>query len=145
MGQIFREGVRQWLRTFLILGIPVETGAAKAALAPIGRYLNRVAGLAINPKRKPYYSKLYDAVQSPSLGELLSTFSIKDDRSNPLGFVYEFNWSTELIHWFQADHYNGKFEPGEDILPVAEDELEQYVLAKIDERLPDISDFIFKV
>lgn len=142
VGQIFRESIRDWLRVILEVGVPVETGMAKAALEPVGRFLNRVGGLQINPTRKPYYSKLEGGVQSPDLGREKSSFNVRDDKSHPLTFIYTFEWSTSVLHWYFAQFYNGARPAGEEILPEAAQKFDQVFAGRLQQRLPHFWNFI---
>lgn len=146
MGQIVREAAREWLRTMLEQGVaPVETGMAKAALVPVGRILRNVGGLGISPTRKPYFSKLEGGTQDIGFGESKTSVTIRDDKSNPLTFVYEFEWTTEVLHYWLRQYYNGPAIPGEDALPQAEDAFLQHVNATLARRLPHFADFILPV
>ena len=51
LGIVLHNGAKIWLREWIKLGIPVETGMAKAALQPLGKFL-RVA-VDIRPTRNP--------------------------------------------------------------------------------------------
>ena len=142
MGQLFRESAREWLRAWLKLGIPVETGMAKASLVPLGRFLHGVGGLKIEPNRKPYYSKLERGVQSPELGEHKSYFDIQDDKSNPMRFVYLFEWYTETKHYFLSRYYKGQFVSGQAAITIAEQAFMNHFNSTLSRRLPKLDDFL---
>ena len=143
MGQIVREAAREWLRTILEKNIPVETGMAKAALVPVGRFLNRVGGLDISPTRQPYKSKLEGGTVSIAFGIAKSSFVLDDDKSTPLSFVYNFEWSTSVLHyWLQQFYKQGT--PGEAHLPDAEEAFHAYVAEAIERRIPHYADFILE-
>lgn len=146
LGQIIREAAREWLREMLSLGIPVETGMAKATLVPLGRFLNNVGGLQINPTRKPYYSKLEGSIQSVENGmsEGAQDFHIRDDHSDPLSFVYEFEWSTTILHYWLAEFYNGKAIVGEGAVKIAEYKMRKYIASSVKKRLPTLAKYIRK-
>lgn len=143
MSQIIRESAREWLRTILVIGVPVETGMAKAALVPLGRFLKSVAGLGITPRRKPYYSKIEEGVQSIALGEARGqSFTIQDDKSHPLSFVYMFEWTPEVVHWYWKEFYNGSSMSGEEALDQADFAFLTYYEAAVARRLPDLVEYI---
>ena len=139
MGQILRESARVWLRTIITGGVPVETGMAKATLVPLGRFLNNVGGLAINPSRRPYYSKLEGTVASPSAGEEKSEFNLKMDDGT---FIYEFSWSTEVLHYWLSQFYGGKATPGEELLDRADEAFYVNFFNTVGQRLPDVIEYI---
>lgn len=91
-GQIIREGAREWLRA-VIKRVPVQTGAARSTLIPLSRVLREP--FAVTPVRK------WDR---RALGESKNTFTVKDDRTNPMSFVYEFSWSSDLV-WYEINEY----------------------------------------
>ena len=136
--QAMREAAREWLREWLKLGVPVETGMAKAAFKPLGRFL-RVA-VPISPTRKPYFSQLEGVEQSIDSGEDKSDFFLDTE-----GGVYTFYWETDILHYFHAEYYNGNYPPGEDVLVEAEKSFlihMNYTLAK---RLPQWAQTLFEV
>lgn len=141
MSQILRESAREWLRSILKNGVPVETGMAKAAIEPLGRYLNKVSNLKITPTRAPYYTKLEGGVQSPEFGRQKSSFRLVDDKSNPLTFIYTFEWETNVLHWWLAEHYSGS-PAGEELLQEAEEAFFDYMSDAIARRLPQYADFL---
>lgn len=140
IGQIFREAAREWLRAFLLEGVPVETGMAKAGLQPLGRFL-RVA-VPISPKRKPYYSKLEGGRQSIGLGHDKSRFFLKDDRTNPLEFVHEFEWSSEILHYYLKEFYNGTSQAGEEAIVSAETAFIAHLEDALVRRLPKLEEYV---
>lgn len=147
MGQIIREAAREWLRTILINGVPVETGMAKATFQPLGRFLSNVnvnGGLAISPTRKPYYSKLEGTTQDIASGNQKQEFYVHDDKSHPQRFIYEFYWATDVLHWFLERYYNGAAIPGEYSIEMANEAMEAYVVSALERRLPRLYEFLFK-
>lgn len=95
MGQMIREAAREWLRAVLMSvpargGFPVWSGAAKSTLVPLGRFLR--INVPVHPDTK--------APDRRALGEASQTFHIRDDKSDPMSFVYEFEWSTDLLHYY---------------------------------------------
>lgn len=142
IGQIIRESARQWLRSMLTSGIPVETGMAKAALVPLGRFLNNVGGLSIAPTRKSYYSKLEGGRQTIGFGEQKQDFKIRDDKSNPLSFLYEFEWSTTIAHFYLEQFYNGTAQSPQVSIIAADNAFERHMFNALEKRLPGLDDFI---
>ena len=114
LGQTIREAARQWLRAWLAEGVPVETGMAKGTLRPLGRFLR--VSVSIKPVRKPYFSVLEGVVQKISSGEEKSEFQIRDDKSDPGSFIYEFHWATEVLHYMEREFYNGSAMVGRAVL-----------------------------
>lgn len=134
LGQIIRESARQWLRTWLSLGVPVETGMAKATLQPLGRFLR--VRVNVRARRKPYFSKLEGTQQSPASGETAQDFKITDDKSNPRSFMYGFEWSTSVLHYMLREFYRGAAVPGEDAIEEALKAFENHLVTTIERRLP---------
>ena len=141
LGQIIREAARKWLRSILTKGVPVETGMAKGSLAPLGRFLKNVGGLGISPTRPPYSNKL-DGLHTVQRGEELSDFRIRDDKSNPLTFIYDFEWSTSVLHYYQKKYYKGKFLSGEESIPEANAVFDAFIVEALNRRLPNLVDYI---
>lgn len=101
LGKIIREAAREWLRAVIKAvpsrgGFPVLTGMAKSTLKPLSRFL-RVAIGSTSPQ-PGFKSRESD-------GEKLSRFKITDDKSNPGSFVYEFEWSNEVLHYYLNEYY----------------------------------------
>lgn len=142
LGQIIREAAREWLRA-LVVEVPVQTGMAKGALQPLGRFL-RVA-VPIRPIRKPYYSHLEGGEQTISFGAEKTEFVIKDDKSNGGSFIYEFSWSTDVLHYWLSQYYRGKALPGDIAIQKADDAFLQHVQSTIDRRLPAILESLIEV
>ena len=140
LGQIIREAAREWLRSVLKNNPPVETGMAKSTLVPLGRFLNKVGNLGFTPQRKPYFTK-FEGEISPEAGEEKSKFYLRDDRSHPLSFVYEFEWSTDVLHYWIREFYNGS-PAGEELLDEAEQNFLDHIERTIDKRLPHYADFL---
>jgi hypothetical protein len=147
---VWRDGIRVWLRHILLGGIPVETGMAKAALVPLGRFIGAAivdgrttagAPLSITPTRKPYTSKL-DGLQSIATGEKKQSFSIQDDKSAPMTFLYSFEWSTEILHWYLSEYYRGKAKAGEELIAEADEKFMNHVQQRLQERLPKLADYL---
>jgi len=135
LGQTIREAARKWLRAWLAEGVPVETGMAKGTLRPLGRFLR--VSVNIRPIRKPYYSHLEETIQDVGAGEAKSEFEIKDDKSDPGSFIYEFQWSTTVLHYMEHEFYNGAAMVGRDALNnPATDAFFAQVDRAIERRLP---------
>ena len=140
LGQIIREAAREWLRYIILQNVPVDTGMAKSTLVPLGRFLNNVGGLGFTPKRKPYFN--FDEGEiSPEAGERKSEFFLRDDKSTPLSFIYEFEWSTDVLHYWLQEFYNGT-PPGSAHLPGAENAFFAHIEETIDSRLPHYADYL---
>lgn len=142
LGQVVREAAREWIRAWLLEGIPVETGMAKATLQPISRYLKNVFTEGINPTRKPYFSQLEGVEQSISSGHDKTSFTVQDDKTHPLFFIYEYAWSTEVLHYFHKEFYNGSATVGEDAIKIAEAAYIAHVEATIAHRLPKLVEYM---
>lgn len=112
MGIILRNAIREWLRVvtttirrapYTVGGdnFPVQTGAAKAALKPLARIVRHALALGHAPKRPNHISK----------GQASSSFTIRDDKSDPFSFIYRFEWSTDLVQWVinESNTMNYKF------------------------------------
>lgn len=129
MGQIIREAAREWLRAILVSvpsrgGFPVETGAAKSTLQPLGRFL-RVA-VPINPtKRANDHEHRWGAGQ----------FEITSKN-----FEYEFRWSTDLLHYYLNEFFSISTVASSpwNTLEAGEAAFLTYVEDAIERRLPDI-------
>lgn len=134
MGQCIREAAREWLRAWMRRNKPpVETGMARAALKPLGRFL-RVA-VPISPTRKPYYSKLEGVMQEPASGEAASYHNIDDDRNHPGRFTeYRFEWATDIHHYYEAAFYRGI--PGEEEIEHAKNDFFNHLNWAIEHRVP---------
>jgi hypothetical protein len=118
-GKTFRKGVRDFLIGLSPSTIPVDTGMAKAALAPIGRAMQTV--WEVSPKRAPYFSKLEGVVASVSTGESASRYVIQDDKSNGGNLEFSFEFDPGVKHFWQNKHWNKKHgESGEDRIKAAE-------------------------
>lgn len=142
LGQVIREAARQWLRK-MITHVPVETGMAMGALQPLGRFL-RVA-VPIRSRRKPYFSKLEGASSDPVSGAARSTFVIKDKFSSLQGMVYSFEWSTEVLHYYLRQFYQGRALSGEEAILEAEQAFTNHVVSTIQRRVPQsLQEFIMK-
>lgn len=141
MGQIIREAAREWLRA-LVVHIPVQTGMAKGALQPLGRFL-RVA-VPVRPVRKPYYSKLEGGISEPGFGAQKTDFYFRDDKSHPMSFIYEFTWSTDVLHYWLQEFYNGKAIPGEIAMRDAEEAFQLHIVNAINRRLPAALDSLIE-
>lgn len=141
MGQVIREAAREWLRA-VIINVPVETGMAKATLIPLGRFLRNVGGLGINPSRKPYFSRLEGVTQEIDAGLVKQDFEIQDDKSSPLSFVYSFEWSTSVLHYWLAQYYKGNALPGEEAIEEGAIAFQEHLVSTIVNRLPHFADFI---
>lgn len=139
LGRILRQGARIWLRR-MVIEVPVETGAAKGALKPLGTFL-RVA-VPIRPRRRPYFSKLERGIQSPELGASRSRFEIIDDRVTLFGGLYSFTWSTEILHYYLSIYYNGNAIPGERVIEEARADFLNFVRIELARRLPTLAPFI---
>lgn len=139
LGQIFRESVRDWLRE-LLLHVPVETGMAKAALQPLGRFL-RVA-VDIKPTRAPYYSKLEGMMQNIQSGTEMQMFELVDNKTNPMTLVYSFTFILDIWHYWHRRYYNGKHLPGEDAWQLAEAAFYQAFMDRAARRLPGLDGFL---
>lgn len=127
LGEIIREAARRWLRKF-ILHVPAETGMARGTLRPLGQFL-RLA-VPIRPTRKPYYSKLEGGIQSIESGEAANDFTITDTN-----FVYEFQWSTSILHYYYSKFYNGSAPSGEEVRDdIAEPAFRNYINATLAKR-----------
>lgn len=143
VGQVFRQAIREWTKTFFVNGaVPVETGMAKASFVPLGRFLNNVGNMTVNPVREPYYSHTEEGIQSIHLGESKQIFRIVDDRSAPGKYEFIFEWDTSTIHWFEPDHYDGKFMNGKQIVELAEQNFDNYFDLTILQRVPEVSPYI---
>lgn len=143
LGQIIREAAREWLRAWLSLGVPVETGMAKSSLLPLGRYLKNVGGLGFTPTRKPYKnSSEVGGFVSPEAGEAYSQFVIMDDKTSPKEFLYWFEWSTEVLHYYFNERYRGDSPSGQEALDYAEEAFTEYINEAIARRLPNAAEFI---
>lgn len=140
LGVIIREAARLWLRE-IITHIPVETGMAKATLQPLGRFL-RVA-VDVRPKRKPYYSDLEGTVQFDGAGRLRQKFILTDDKSNPLNFIYEFEWSTSVLHYWLEEFYRGAALSGPEAIDAADSVFITYLRTEVNKRIPDLSEFVY--
>lgn len=105
MGIILRGAIKVWIKTILhtvkraphTVGdtFPIQTGAAKASIRPIARYVRVAIPIRPAPKRPNLISK----------GEASSSFNVQDDKTNPKSFEYRFNWSTDLEH-FLLNEFN---------------------------------------
>lgn len=126
--QILRETARTWLR-FMLTEIPVETGMAKGTLKPLGQFL-RVA-VPISPVRKEYYSKLEGGIQNIAFGAEKSAYSI--DYNNG---IYTFEWDTETRHYWLKEFYGGDAIPGQDLIQLADDEAQNYLIDALSRRIP---------
>ena len=134
LSQVIREAARKWLRT-MITHVPVETGMARGALQPLGRLL-RVA-VPIRPRRKPYFSKLEGTVSEPSAGADKSEFEIIDDRNRLTDMLYSFTWTTNVLHYYLRQFYNGSALAGEDAIREAEKAFFDHIESTIDRRIAD--------
>lgn len=135
--RITRQGARAWLTELLSIGIPVDTGMAKGALLPIGRYLS--VAVTINPQRQPYFHKLEGAIASPPTGALKSTFSFTDDSTN---LSYGFEWTTDIIHFWTSTHYRGSFTPGDISVFQAGVAWDNYVIEALANDFPNMLIFM---
>lgn len=140
MGQIVRAAAAKWLRAVLKSSIPVETGMAKAALQPLGRVVH--VAISIRPSREPYYSKLEGGIQSPETGAEAMEFLIRDDKSNPLSFLYAFEWSTTILHYWTTKFYNGKATNGQAAIAAGDEAFKEHVRTTIKRRLPNAAQFL---
>lgn len=113
MGIILRNAIREWLKVvtttvrrapYTVGGdsFPVQTGAAKAALKPLARVIRHALSLGHAPKRPDHTAK----------GAASSSFTIRDDKSHPLSFIYRFSWSTDLIQWIINETYSMNYPFG---------------------------------
>ena len=132
LGQVIREAARRWLRKY-ILHVPAETGMARGALRPLGQFL-RLA-VPIRPTRKPYFSQLEGVIQDIDAGEAMNYWNIVDDKSGALEFVYEFEWSTNMLHYYSSQYYNGKALSGEEVLPIAESAFTDHIQSTLANRV----------
>lgn len=131
LGQVFRQAARAWLR-YIIVNVPVQTGMAKGALAPLGRFL-RVA-VPISPTRKPYKHKLEGGVlATPQAGADKSEFDFAYD-----GLTAEFTWSTDVLHYWLSKYYSGKAIPGDQLLQLSDIVFEMYVTDNLPKRLAPV-------
>lgn len=127
-----RQATREWLRHWISNNLPpVDTGMARASFKPLGQFL-RVA-VPIKIKRKPYYSKLEGGVQSPELGIEKQSFSFTDDND-----IYEFTWTTETLHYFLAQYYNGPAPPGDAFIEEAAQKFVEYLMENLPKRVPNL-------
>lgn len=131
MGQIIREAAREWLRAILVSvpsrgGFPVETGAAKSTLQPLGRFL-RVA-VPISPT-KPVRANDYEHRWGAS------DFSITSKN-----FEYEFSWSTDLLHYYLNEFFSISTVASSPwhSLEAGEAAFLSYVEEALERRLPNI-------
>lgn len=150
MGQILRQGVREWLR-YLISVVPVNTGAAISTLQPVAAFLKRVPvlippGLTLT---EPYSRPELPYVISPESGRDLSAFTITDDKTAPGTFVYSFFWETEILHYWLREYYGQDTSredlvPGEEQLEEAKKVFNEYVSARLVKHSPIIARYIEK-
>lgn len=145
MGRTIREGARRWLRAWLEEGVPVETGMALGALQPLGRFL-RVSlsnnAYGTSPTRKPYYNTTEGVMSTPEAGARGSHFRLQDDSNNHGSFIYEFEWSTEVLHYYLSQFYRGQATPGENAILQAEQAMIEYVEDRIRTNFPDLNDYL---
>lgn len=105
MGIILRGAIKVWIRVVLhsiknaphTVGdsFPIQTGAAKATIRPIARYVKVAVPIRPAPKRPNLISK----------GESSTSFNVQDDKTSPMTFEYRFDWSTDLEH-FVLNEFN---------------------------------------
>lgn len=135
LGQIIRNAAREWLRAVLKSvpargGFPVLTGAAKSTLVPLGRFL-RVA-VPVNPVKG----------DRRRLGESSQEFRIIDDKNNSGSFVYEFEWSTDLLHYYINEFFGYiPFAPWNTV-EAGEKAFLAYVEDALNNKLPNVADYI---
>ena len=139
LGEIIREAVREWLRAVLKSvpergGFPVLTGAAKSSLAPLARYIKNVSIGDITPTGR---------LDRRAEGEKSATFEIVDGKGGA-DFIYQFSWSTTLLHYY-INEYNQM--PGVAGSPwhsadKGEAAMKEYVAEALRRRLPKISEYI---
>lgn len=127
LGEVIREAARRWLRKY-ILHVPAETGMARGALRPLGQFL-RLA-VPIRPSRAPYYSELEGVTQSISAGEAMSFWNIVDT-----DFIYEFEWATNMLHYYSSQYYKGAALSGEDVAPIAEEAFTTHIQTTLANRV----------
>jgi hypothetical protein len=143
LGQILRQSAREWLRTMIVY-VPVETGMAKSALAPLGAFL-RVA-VPIEPIRKPYIKRKPPTYGGKPIsmpqGRYRSKFTIIDDKTAPGTYQYVFEWSTTVLHYYLAHYYKGYGLPGEFAIHEANMAFWTHFETQIVRAMPDIQKFI---
>jgi hypothetical protein len=132
-GQLLRESAREWLRVLIESNLPVETGMAAATLEPLARYLN--VAFDINPKRKPYFSKLEGVIQSVPTGRKKSGFTILDDTNNGGSAIFQFQWETDVLHFWLSDYYRGEVS-GEVRLQEANEAFIEHMNTGLATRMP---------
>lgn len=145
-GQIFRESIREWLRVFIVEHeFPVETGMAKATLAPLARWLGNVNFSGITPQRDDYYHPVEYTIANVDAGEQRSKFTLIDDKNHPLNFIYQFSWSETVLHYWHHKYYSSKYNhgiAGELLMPKAKLACIKYFKATFARRLPKLKDFL---
>jgi len=146
LGQIIRQAAREWLKTVIksIEGsFPVETGMAAGSLIPMARKL-RVA-FSVRPTRKPYYSKLEGGVQSLQAGMREQNFYLRDDKTNPMSFIYEFEWTSTVVHYTINESYPIPFVKSETpwhTRRAGDAAAEAYIQKWIDRAFPELEKFV---
>jgi hypothetical protein len=130
----------------MLVYVPVETGMAKSALAPLGAFL-RVA-VPINPTRKPYIKRKPPTYGGKPIsmpqGRYRSKFLIIDDKTAPGTYQYAFEWSTTVLHYYMSEYYKGRAIPGEFAIHDANMAFWVHFEAQIVKAMPDIQKFIKK-
>lgn len=145
-GQIFREAIREWLRVFIVHNeFPVETGMAKATLAPLARWLGNVNFSGITPEVDDYYHDVELTIANVDAGEERSRFTLIDDKNHPLNFIYQFYWEESVLHYWHAQYYNSPYNrgiAGELLIPDAEKAAITFFNITFPRRLPKLKDFL---
>lgn len=100
LGRIIREAAREWLRAVLTSvpsrgGFPVVTGAAKSTLVPLGRILRVSVPVRPQPDKNGYYRG-----DRRAEGQREQKFRIVDDNNKGRKYIYSFEWSTTLLHYY---------------------------------------------
>lgn len=85
-----RIAAQAWLRA-VIPKVPVYTGMARSSLAPLGRFIN--IAVPVTPIARK-------SNRTPAMGESQSHFEFYDN-----GVVYNFQWSTSVIHFIANEFY----------------------------------------
>lgn len=139
LGIVIREAAREWLRAVITSvpsrgGFPVLTGAAKSTLAPLGRFL-RVAIGDTSPVGK---------LDRRSEGEKASSFKITDDKTASSDFVYEFEWSNDILHYYLNEFYQMPTVASSPwhSLDAGRAAFIKYVEENLPKRIPNIADYI---
>lgn len=135
LGQIIRESAREWLRAVLKSvpargGFPVLTGAAKSTLVPLGRFV-RVA-VSVSPTEG----------DRRSLGVASQHFKIVDNTNNSGTFLYSFEWSTSLLHYYINEFYGYIPYAPWNTVEAGETAFKAYIEKAMNTRLPEIADYI---